>query len=116
MAIECINKGATRDFICEGQRKSTNPTIFVLKTLGNKEKFKIFGCLKGKDESSMGDAINEVIRIGVCEIKNIIIDGTPQDVKDITDDVVDVIPFEVLSEVSGAIGESLVVSEQERKN
>lgn len=98
-------------------------TIFVIKTLTNKDKIALLQSAVNKETGEldanllMGQA-KEIFKNGVKEIRNLIINKKTEasDYREITDDIVDALPLMIVNEVAGKVAEFNFLSHGEEKN
>lgn len=99
MPITGINIHETKDLNIEG-------TIFVLKLIKNTDKFKVVSTLSELESGKVktGD-IMEFLKLGLKEIRNIVIDNESKTIKEINEETFDILPFEIVQDVLSGIAE-----------
>lgn len=121
MAITGIDKDEVLEFTSkydDGEPK----TIFKIGVLSQKDKLALFKEFQGEDKDldivKMQEKSYEVLKRGLKGIKNLYDkkSGKHKDYTEITEDIIDKIPMQVLVEVSQKIIESNFVTGQEAKN
>lgn len=117
-----INKDEVFEYISETEKGAASPTVFLIGVMTNAQKMSLIGNVIGNDGQvnpvAFKDKVLDICKLGLKGIRNF---GDPvtkmsKDIKEITDDVLDAIPFEVMFEVSGSIIKYNFISESERKN
>ena len=113
--LKGIDVNEVKEYVSE-QDKSENPTKFLIKNISTRAKMTIFsGALDKEGQfnvANMQDKALDIFKAGIKEIKNL----GEVDYKDITDDVINLLPFTVIIEVVGKILDFNFVSEGETKN
>ena len=113
--LKGIDINEAKEYV-SSQDKSESPTKFMIKNISARNKMNIFAGAIDKqgqfDLSKMQDKAIDIFKAGIAEIKNL--NGI--DYKDISDEVIDKVPFTVLVEVVGKILEFNFASEGEIKN
>jgi alanyl-tRNA synthetase len=116
-----IDKNEVREYVSQFD-KSDSPTIFLVGNIPNAKKMSLIGNVINSDGGvnvkELQARIAEITRAGLRGIKNFVRPGTNKasDITDVSDDVIEELPVEVLYEVAGKIIEFNFVSATERKN
>jgi hypothetical protein len=117
--ITGIDKNETFQFISSADA-GEEKTIFILGILAIRDKLNILkGAFdeKGKvNPSIVQEKAIDIIKAGLKEIKNFCFKGEKKDVKEITDEVIEQIPINIIAELASKLVEINFMSEAERKN
>jgi hypothetical protein len=110
----------TQEFVSKKDSGET-PTKFILRPLSNRQKIKLFdGAFEGKGEAvdvnKMFAKLPEILKAGVKEIHGIKVGNKVINLDNVDDSTIDIIPFEVLSELLEAVVKYNFVSGEEEKN
>jgi len=120
--ITGIDVGEVVEFVCAKDKDTEKPTTFLLGTLTNREKLKIVGGAvtnDGKvDISKLQDKAVDILKAGVKGIKNLYNakKKKAEDITVITEEVIDRLPINVLSELLGKVLEINLVQDEDTKN
>lgn len=116
-----INKNETKEYVSAFD-KTDNPTVFVIGNIPNAQKMTLIGSVIGADgvvnKNALETHIAEIALAGLKGIKNFMRAGAkdPVELKEITSEVLEELPVEVLYEMAGKVIEYNFVSAAERKN
>lgn len=117
--ITGINRDERKEFIPESERNSDNPTKFIIRGLTTYDMLAISTGSDDKIETkkTAQSFFPTVIR-GVVEIKNICLkEGeAPKDITEITEEVINAIPFNIVTELFEEIMAASKISPDEEKN
>ncbi|MCK9324723.1 MAG: hypothetical protein M0P69_04425 [Bacteroidales bacterium] len=113
--ITGLDKDATVEYICEDDRGTDSPTIFVLGVMSYKDKLHFMGIYTNPERTIEQIAAANVELIDKCvkEVRNIKIKGT---VTTINKNVADHLDVDVVREIVTEITKLNVVTKEEEKN
>lgn len=115
-----IDVNETFDFVPESEKGSDSPTVFVIGTITNAEKQRLFrdtfSASGETDFAKLFDKTSEIVKVALKGIKNISVKGEVKDVTVIDDAAIELVPYSMLLEVYKAIMEFNQISKAEEKN
>lgn len=94
--INGIDVQGTEEFVCASDTGDPK-TVFTLGTLTGRQMLALFS------SEGEGAMMLAAFRSGVRKITGLCVDGAPRDFDTITDEVIDLVPFEALAEVATRI-------------
>jgi len=122
MALIGIDKDEIFEYISNFDKNKNNPTIFELGVLDNRTKLNLLkDAVDSRGEiniSALQSKSYEIVKAGLKKIRNLYNKKTKQyeDIKNITDEVLDKLPMVVITELAGKIIEINFLSQEEEKN
>lgn len=117
-----LDRNETKEFIATIDKDNAKPTIFLLGNITNAQKIKLIGNAMNKDGQVDNKIIQEkaidIFKMGLKGIKNLYLASkkAPADVSEITDEVIDAVPLQVLYEVIAEIMKHNFEMGEVRKN
>ena len=104
-----IDINEVREFVSELEKGSTNPTVFLIGNITNDNKMKLIGNVitpeGAVDMKAMQENASKIVLMGLRGIKNIYSPSKKLavDIAEVKEDILNLIPFQALYEVAGAI-------------
>jgi len=119
MSLIGIDKNEVLEF--SSASDNTEPkTVFVIKTIDNKSKMSIFSKVITPDGQvdvhGLQSQSYDILKMGLKEVKNLMVKGEVKNFAQITDDVINTLPMMTLIEVASKVIEFNFLSDNERKN
>lgn len=124
--LTAIKRGIKKEYIPECEKNSDNPTKFIFKGLIHSEMLEVNSILevqvsktdnnKATIKNSM-QTVMPILKKGIVEIQNFETNpGEVKNITEITDEILESLPFEIIMELFHVISEETKMSGVEEKN
>lgn len=117
-----ISKKEVKEYVLEADKASEKPTVFLIGNISNEDKINMIGSVIGPDGiiniKELQTKTVDIVKAGIKEIRNFYDPDQKQSVniKEITAEVVNTIPFAFLYELAGQIINANFALGEVRKN
>lgn len=118
--LTAIKRNARKEYIPECEKTSDNPTKFIVRGLTHSEMLEVNSILEVQKESdnknlkikNSTQTVMPCVKKGIVEIQNF----ESKNITEITDELLETLPFELIMELFGVIMNETKLSGAEEKN